>query len=94
MCIRDSVNSDILESITRDTVLKLSRQLNYDVEERQIARSELYLAEEAFYCGTGWEVTPVISIDHHSVGTGKVGPVVKKLQDSYFSAVRKDVAVN
>ena len=75
-------------------MLKLARQLNYGVEERQIARSELYLADEAFYCGTGWAVTPVISIDRHSVGTGQVGPVVKNLQDAYFNAVRKDPLTN
>jgi len=92
--IAPNISSDILESITRDSVLKLATQLNYGVEERQIARSELYLADEAFYCGTGWAVTPVISIDRHSVGTGQVGPVVKNLQDAYFNAVRKDPLTN
>lgn len=77
--------SDILESITRETMLQLFPEyLKLDVEERAVDRSELYGAEEAFFCGTGWEITPVTAIDGIPVGTGKPGPITKKLQDVYF----------
>ena len=51
--------------------------------DRDIDRSELPAAEEAFYCGTAWEVTPVVEIDRLPVGDGKVGPIVRKLQQVY-----------
>ena len=56
--------------------------------ERQIDRTELYIANEVFLCGTGAQVAPVISIDHNPVGNGKVGPISQRLQDLYFDVVR------
>ena len=82
--VTPTITSDILESITRKAVIELlTNKLGLEVEERDIDRSELPAAEEAFYCGTAWEVTPVVSIDRLSVGDGKVGPVVRKLQQVY-----------
>ncbi|HSS64341.1 MAG TPA: aminotransferase class IV, partial [Gammaproteobacteria bacterium] len=82
--VTPTVTSDILESITRKAVIELLKsQLKIEVEERDIDRSELPAAEEAFYCGTAWEVTPIVSIDRLHVGDGKVGPVVRKLQQIY-----------
>lgn len=88
--VRDGVpitphtSSDILESITRSTVLQLLEEMGTPAVEREVDRSELVAADEAFFCGTAWEVTPITSIDKLAVGTGKVGPLTKKLQDRYF----------
>jgi branched-chain amino acid aminotransferase len=82
--VTPTVTSDILESITRKAVIELlDTHLKLEVEERDIDRSELPAAEEAFFCGTAWEVTPVVSIDRLKVGDGKVGPMVRKLQQVY-----------
>jgi branched-chain amino acid aminotransferase len=86
--ITPPVTANILESITRATVLELARDaLQLKVEEREIDRTELYVADEGFFCGSGWEITPVRSVDRYSVGAGKPGPVTKRLQDVYFSVV-------
>ena len=83
-----SVTSNILESITRATLIDLLRdQLKLESVEREIDRSELYDASEAFFCGTAWEITPVTEIDGIAVGDGKVGPVTKTLQQAYFDLV-------
>ncbi len=82
--VTPTVTSDILESITRKAVIELLQShLDLEVEERDIDRSELPAADEAFYCGTAWEVTPIVSIDRLDVGDGKVGPTVRKLQQVY-----------
>ena len=79
------VTSDILESITRRTVMQLCREhLDMEVVERDIDRSELAAAEEAFFCGTAWEVTPLVSVDRLPVGSGEVGPTVRRLQEVFF----------
>ncbi len=81
------VTANILESITRWTVLELARDvLKLRVQEREIDRTELYVAEEAFFCGSGWEITPIRSVDRYPVGKGQPGPVTKRLQETYFSA--------
>jgi branched-chain amino acid aminotransferase len=85
------VSSDILEGITRRTVIRLiEEELGLQVFEREIDRSELYAAEEVLMCGTGAEVCPVIEVDGRIVGDGKVGESTKKLQDAYFAMVRGD----
>lgn len=82
------VASDILESITRDTVIKLAREkLGMQVHERTIDRHEIYAADEAFWCGSGYEVQPINSLDRLAIGTGKPGPVTRALQEAYFAAV-------
>jgi branched-chain amino acid aminotransferase len=91
MMVRDGVvitppiSADILESITRDTLIKLFRsELGVEVVERDIDRTELYIADEAFFCGSGAEVLPIIGIDHYPVGDGRPGPLTLKIQDQYF----------
>jgi len=80
------ITANILESITRTTVLELARDvLRIPVEEREVDRTELYIADEAFFCGSGAEVTPVNSIDHYPIGSGRPGPLTRKLQEVYFS---------
>lgn len=84
--ITPTVTSDILESITRQTILEILPEMcGVEIESRDIDRSELIAADEAFYCGTAWEVTPITSIDKLAVGDGNIGPVVKKLQEAYFA---------
>ena len=86
------ISSNILEGITRRTVLQLAQEeMGLSVEVREIDRSEVYLAEEAFFCGTGAQVSPIVEVDHRLVGTGKVGPVVAELQALYFRVVKGEV---
>jgi branched-chain amino acid aminotransferase len=83
------VTSSILESVTRATLLELATaELGVKVQEREIDRSELYLAEEAFFCGSGHEIRPVLSIDRFPVGDGGVGTVTRRLWESYEAVVR------
>ncbi|MGI9331851.1 MAG: branched-chain amino acid transaminase [Gammaproteobacteria bacterium] len=89
LAVTPNTSSDILESITRETVMELlPRYCGIEVIEREIDRSELVAADEAFFCGTAWEVTPIASIDRLPVGEGAVGPVTRKLQDAYFRIVK------
>lgn len=91
--VRDNViitpptNSDILEGITRDTVMKLATNAGYKVVERSIDRTELYFADEVFLTGTGARVSPVTQIDHVQVNGGTVGPIAQRLQILYSELV-------
>jgi len=84
------VTSDILESITRATLIDklVPEVLGMEVVEREIARTELYVAEEAFFCGSGYEITPIVSIDRFAVGDGHVGATTQKLLTAYMNIVR------
>lgn len=75
--------SDILESITRDTMITLLRESGVTVEERAVDRSELVDADEAFFCGTAWEIAPIRSIDHLDLAAGVPGPITEALQARY-----------
>ncbi len=84
-----SVTDNILEGITRRTVITLLRdELGMDVVERSIDRTELYVADELWFCGTGVQICAITQIDHRPVGTGKMGPLVGELRDLYFDVVR------
>jgi branched-chain amino acid aminotransferase len=74
----------VLNGITRDTIMKLARDLGYDVRESSIPREMLYLADEIFMTGTAAEVTPVRSVDRLPVGDGKRGPMTQALQEAFF----------
>jgi len=80
--------ASILLGITRDTVIRLARDMGYTVVERFISRAELYGADECFFTGTAAEVTPVVEIDGRPVGDGRPGPITRKLQAKYFDVVR------
>ena len=82
---------NILVGITRNTVMELAKDLGLEVEERNVDRTELYIADEAFYCGTGAQISPIVSIDNRKLGDGKVGPVSKELQNLYFDVVKGKV---
>jgi branched-chain amino acid aminotransferase len=80
--------SAILAGITRDTTIQLLRERGIEVQETQIARDELYIADEVFLTGTAAEITPVREIDHRKVGRGEAGPVTRGVQESFFSIVK------
>ena len=83
------VNEHILEGITRNLVIRILKEdLNAEVMERPIARSELYIADEIFMTGTAAEVTPIIEVDNRKIGNGEVGALTKELQRVFFKAVR------
>jgi branched-chain amino acid aminotransferase len=87
--ITPSVTSGILESITRETVIQLAREtLNVPVIEREVDRTELYTSDEAFFCGTGIEIVPIVSIDRLPVGAGKPGAVTQRVMHAYHDIVR------
>lgn len=87
--VTPGVDSDILEGVTRAGIIELARnELGLECEVRSIDRSELYVADEVFLCGTGAQVSPVSSIDHRPVGDGGVGPVTAAIMAAYFDAVR------
>ena len=81
--------SSILESITRDALLTMARDdLGVETEERMVDRTELYIADEVFMCGTAAEITPVVSVDRYQVGDGKIGPVTHKLEQLFNDVLR------
>jgi branched-chain amino acid aminotransferase len=88
--ITPPVTDDILEGITRDTVLTLAKELGYPVSVRPIDRTELFVADELFFCGTGAQVAPCVRVDGRSVGGGTVGPIAKAIGDLYFAIARGD----
>jgi len=79
--------ADILEGITRRSILALARDLGIRVEERPISRTELYVADEIFLVGTGCQVSHVRSVDKRQVGDGARGPLTTKIQQAYEDAV-------
>ncbi len=83
------VTAGILESITRSVLIRLfDEKLGRRVVEREIDRTELYVADEVFLCGSGQEVVPVVSVDRLPVGSGQKGPVTAAIQDAYFHIAR------
>ena len=84
------LTADILESITRSTLIEdlVPRALGQKVVEREIDRTEIYVAEEAFFCGSGYEITPITSIDRFPLGDGTVGPLTRRLSEAYLNLVR------
>ena len=87
--ITPSVTSGILESITRETLIQLCREeLKLEVIEREVDRTELYTASEAFLCGTGAEITPIASIDRFVFGDGSIGPITQRVENLYHNLVR------
>ncbi|MEE9152875.1 MAG: branched-chain amino acid transaminase [candidate division NC10 bacterium] len=87
--ITPDFSADILEGITRQVLIELSREeLGLEVIERSVGRSEVYLCEEAFLCGTGAQVSPIIEVDRRPIGNGRIGPLTAKIQKLYFQVVK------
>ncbi|MCY0857846.1 MULTISPECIES: branched-chain amino acid transaminase [unclassified Cupriavidus] len=76
-----------LDGITRDAILTIARDLGIEVREKRITRDEVYCSDEAFFTGTAAEVTPIRELDDRVIGEGRRGPVTKRVQDAFFSAV-------
>jgi branched-chain amino acid aminotransferase len=87
--VTPDLSQDILEGITRSVLISLCRdELGLKVIERQVGRTELYIAEEAFLCGTGAQVSPVVEVDRRPVGNGRIGPITARIQQLYFEVVK------
>ncbi len=82
------LSSPVLAGITRDTVLRLAKDLAIPVREEKFTRDTMYLADELFMTGTAAEVTPVREVDNRRIGRGEPGPVTRKLQDAFFRVVK------
>ncbi len=90
--ITPPITASILESITRDTIMNIAKNdFCLTVVERDIDRTELYICDEIFLCGTAVEIVPVVSVDKMIVGDGKIGELTKSLRQRYFDIVRGKV---
>ncbi|MFA4875405.1 MAG: branched-chain amino acid transaminase [bacterium] len=94
--IRDGViytpptHSPILPGVTRDTVITLARELDFNLREEKFTRDFLYLCDEVFLTGTAAEITPVREVDDRNIGSGKPGPITLRLQKAFFDVVKGD----
>ena len=88
--ITPAVNHNILEGVTRRAVMQIAfEEMGIPTDERTIDRTELYVCDEMFLCGTGAQIAPVLSVDLRDVGgTGKIGPITERLMGIYGRAVR------
>lgn len=82
----------VLEGITRDTIFTIARDLGYEVLEQPISRDQLYIADEAFVCGTAAECVGIGEIDFRRIGNGKMGPITREIQRAYHEAVHGRVS--
>lgn len=86
--ITPKLTDSVLESITRDTIIRLAKMKGYEVVERSIDRTELYTCDEAFLCGSAMEVTPVFSVDRYEINGGMAGKITTELHKAYLDAAR------
>lgn len=83
------ISADLLEGITRRSIIQLAQErLNLPVVEREIDRTEVYLADELFMCGTGVQMAAITRVEHRAIGSGQMGPVTQRLRDLFFRVVR------
>jgi branched-chain amino acid aminotransferase len=85
------VQEGLLEGITRDSAMQIARDLGYEVVEHSLVRTDLYLADEAFFTGTAAEVVPIASVDDRAVGSGRPGPVTREIMEIFSAATRGEV---
>jgi branched-chain amino acid aminotransferase len=87
------VNSSLskVAALTRDSVIQIARDLGYEVVEHALVRTDLYLADEAFFTGTAAEVVPIAEVDDRKVGTGRPGPVTREVMETFSAATRGEV---
>jgi len=78
------VSAALLNGLTRNSIMRLARDAGLEVVERDMPREYLYLCDELFMCGTAAEITPIRSVDGRQVGSGKPGPVTRRIQDLFF----------
>ena len=88
VAITPPITANILEGITRATVLELlGDELGVDTVERPVDRTEVYLADEMFFCGTGAQIASITSVDHRRIGDGQTGPITARLRSLFFDVV-------
>ena len=88
VAITPSINSNVLEGIVRRSLIELlQNELGIEVVERNLDRTECYLADEMFLCGTGVQIAAVTQIEHRPIGTGSMGPITKQVRDLFFDVV-------
>src|SRR5690242_14601667 len=85
--ITPPASSSALEGITKYSVIQIAQDLGYEVMEREVTRTELYLSDEIFLTGTAAEITPIISVDGKKIGIGKAGNITKQLRSTYSEIV-------
>lgn len=90
--IKTTPLTSILDGLTRNSLITLAGDLGYEVIEQLFTRDELYSADEAFFCGTAAEVTPIREVDRREIGAGKAGPVALEIQREYFKIVKGENA--
>ena len=83
--------ADILEGITRHSILIIARDLGYEVAEQPISRDQLYIADEVFVCGTAAECIGLSEIDFRVIGEGKTGPVTRAIQKAFYAVVQGEL---
>lgn len=81
-------STDILEGITRDSIIKIAKMLQLPVIERSVDRSELYIADEIFMCGSSAKITPILSIDKRLIADGTIGKITEKIIKAYDDVLR------
>lgn len=86
--ITTNTTDDILVGVTRNTVLEMAKELGIETVERSVDRSELYVFDEVFCCGTGAQIMPITSIDNRIIDDGKIGKITKLIQQMYSDIVR------
>ena len=86
--ITPPLGASVLSGITRDTIMKLAKDLGFEVTEALIPREALYIADELFFTGTAAEITPIREVDDRIVGEGARGPITKELQGAFFAATK------
>ncbi|HYT10344.1 MAG TPA: branched-chain-amino-acid transaminase [Mycobacteriales bacterium] len=85
------VQEGLLEGITRDSVIAIARDLGYEVVEQALVRTDLYLADEAFFTGTAAEIVPIAEVDDRKVGTGRPGQITREVTEVFSAATRGEV---
>ena len=88
LIVTPALSDDILNGITRETIITIARDLNYTVTERQVSVEELLLSDECFFTGTAAEVTPIREVNLQPIGSGEKGPITAILQAAYFDIVK------
>jgi branched-chain amino acid aminotransferase len=82
------ISAGCLDGITRGSVIRIARDLGYEVTEENLVRTDLYNADECFFTGTAAEITPIREVDDRAVGEGHRGPITKELQGAFFAATK------
>ena len=88
--VTPDINSDVLEGIMRRSVMQMARDMGIEVQERTVDRSELYMADEVFFCGTGAQIKSVVDIDRRLVGNGEVGEITQKIYAQFRKIIMNE----